>query len=102
MNRSLGWLGLIVALVLVVGAVLWLQRQEGDVLRAEIALLRDERAELVRLQSEQTRLRAALPAAAEMDRLRAEHAAVERLRNEVERLKDSVQARERALTPRGK
>jgi hypothetical protein len=98
--NPLRWLSaLLLALALAAGAALWLQRQAAAQLRDEIALLREQNRELARLRAENRRLAAALPPAAELERLRADHAAVFRLRGEIEKTKDNVQAREQALTP---
>ncbi len=94
--------GRLIAAVLVVAAALtggaWLlQRDAASALRLEAELLREEKRELARLQTENERLMAVLPAPPELTRLRADRAAVERLRSEIEKLKDNVQRRERAL-----
>jgi len=95
---ALRWLSaLLLALALVAGAALWLQRQAAEALRGEIALLREENRDLAKSRAENQRLAAALPSAAELERLRADHAAVARLRREIEKTKDNLQARERAL-----
>ncbi len=96
--NPLRWLSaLLLALALVAGASLWLQRQAAAVLRDEIVLLREESRELARLRAENQRLVSAKLPAPELERLRADHAAVMRLRSEIETLKDNVQQRERAL-----
>ena len=96
MNRWLSIIGL-VGVFAGVGGGLGLQRQETNVLRLEIALLRDEQRELARLQAENKRLTAAQPSAVELEALRADHAAVARLRGEIERTRDVLMTRERAL-----
>lgn len=90
-------LGLLAAAT-VTGAAWWLQRDTATALRLEAETLRDEKRELARLQEENRRLTATLPAGAELTRLRADRVAVERLRTEIEKLKDNVQRRERALS----
>lgn len=96
--NPLRWLSaLLLALALAAGAALWLQREAAAQMRGEIALLREENRELARLRAENQRLAAALPPAAEVDRLRADRAAVVSLRGEIERTKDSLVAREGAL-----
>lgn len=92
----------LLALAVVGGAGWWLQGQAAEALRAELAMVRDERAELVKLQAENRRLAAAQVSADELARLRGDHAAVARLRGEIEKLKDELQARERALAAGGK
>ena len=91
---------LLLALALVAGASLWLQRQAADALRSEIALLRDENRELAKLRAENERLVAAKLPAAELERLRADHAAVVRMQGEIEALRRSVQEKERAISGR--
>lgn len=90
---------LLLALAVVAGAALWLQRQVAVGLREELARLREENRELARLRGENLRLEAALPPAAKLEDLRADRAAVIRLRGEIEKTKDNLQARERALAP---
>ena len=75
------------ALALAAGAAWWLQREETDVLRGEIALLRDERGELSKLRDENRRLAARATPADEVARLRADRAAIGRLRAEIEALR---------------
>lgn len=95
---ALRWLsGLFLALALVAGAALWLQRQAAADLREEIGLLREEQRELTRLRAENRRLAAAQPSPAELSNLQADRAAVLRLRAEIEKSRDSLLARERAL-----
>ena len=94
----LRWLSaLLLALAVVAGAALWLQRQEAADLREELARLHEENRELARLRGENLRLEAALPPAAKLEDLRADRAAVVRLRGEIEKTKDNLQARDRAL-----
>ena len=94
----LRWLSaLLLALAVVAGAALWLQRQEAAGLREELARLHEENRELARLRGENLRLEAALPPADKLEDLRADRAAVVRLRGEIEKTKDNLQARERAL-----
>lgn len=78
---------LCVGVAVVAGAGFVVQRELTGALRAERSLLRDQRAELQRLQSENRRLLAVQPAAAELERLRSDHAALARLRREIEELK---------------
>src|SRR5258708_7125210 len=95
---ALRWLSaLLLALAIVAGAALWLQRQAAAQLRDEIALLREERGKVVRLRAENSKLTAAQVSAAELERLRADRAAVVQLRGEIEKLKAGVDDRERAL-----
>ena len=90
--NPLRWLSaLLLALAVVAGGALWLQRQSGAQLRGEIALLRDEQRDLTRLRKENQRLAAALPTTAELARLRADHAAVVQLRTEIENLKAATE-----------
>jgi uncharacterized protein HemX len=90
---SLRWLSaLLLALALVAGASLWLQRQAATQLRAEIARLREDSRELANLRTENQRLVAAQVPDAELARLRSDHAAVLRLRAELETLKRSLPA----------
>jgi len=99
----LRWLSaFLLALALVAGTALWLQRQSGAQLRDEIALLRDENRQLAQLRSENAKLAVAQVPAAELERLRADRAAVVQLRAEIERLKTQTEARERAVGEGGK
>ena len=96
--NALRWLAaLLLALAVVAGVALWLQRQAASQLRDEIALLREQNRELARLRAESQRLAAALPPAGELERLRADHAAVARLRGEIAGLRARVEQRENAL-----
>jgi len=88
------------ALGVVAGAALWLQRQAAAQLRGERALLREEHASLARLRAENATLAAARPSAGERERLRADHAAAARLRGEIESLKAGVETREDAFKPK--
>ena len=91
--NALRWLSvLLLALALVTGASLWLQRQAAAQLRDEIAQLREDSRELAKLRAENQRLVAAQVSAVELARLRADHAAVLRLRTELETLKTSTPA----------
>ena len=65
------WSTLFLALAVVAGASLWLQRQEAEGLRGEIALLREERAEVTRVHEENRRLVAEQTPQGELMRLRA-------------------------------
>lgn len=95
---ALRWLSaLLVALAVVAGVALWLQRQASAQLREEIALLREENASLGRLRGENAQLVAAQVSAAEVERLRADHAAARQLRAEIDQMKTRVDGRERAL-----
>lgn len=87
----------LLALAVVAGAALLLQRQSAAQLREEIAVLRDEHRRLEQLRAENAKLTAAQTPSAELERLRADHAAVQQLRAEIERLKGGLEARERAL-----
>lgn len=87
------WLtGLLGALAVFAGAAWWLQTQEADVLRGEIALLREERGELSKLRDENRRLATQATPADEMARLRADRAAIGRLRAEIETLRAKTEA----------
>lgn len=90
---------MLLALAVVAGAELWLQRQAAAELRGELVLLRDERTRLGHLRADNEKLVAAQPPAAELERLRADRAAAVQLRAEIERLKRGVEARENALKP---
>src|SRR5260221_11537878 len=87
----------LIALALVAGAVLLLQRQSAAQLREEIALLREEHRGIARLRAENQRLLAAQLPEAELERLRSDRAAVVRLRGEIEKVKNGVQAQETEL-----
>jgi cell division protein FtsB len=76
---------LLVTLAAALGVGLWWQEMTAELLRDELALVREEHRELVRLRAENRRLAAAQPTAGEVDRLRADHAAIIRLRAEIER-----------------
>jgi len=88
---------LLLALAVVAGAALWLQRQAAAGLRAEITLLRAEDRDLARLRGENARLAAGQISADKLEQLRADHAAVQRMRHELEALKTDLEKRERAL-----
>jgi len=90
---------LLFALTLVAAGAMLLQRQAAAELRGEIALLREEGRELIRLHNENARLVTALPVAARLEAMRADHAAVLRLRSEIEMLKVDTdrQARESGI-----
>jgi hypothetical protein len=101
---ALRWLSAFVfALALAAGAGLLLQWQAEAQLRGEIALLREERSGLVRLQAEHDRLVAVQPSAGELEQLRGDRAALERLRGELAGLKaradEMARAAERAALP---
>ncbi|MDP3071542.1 MAG: hypothetical protein Q8N18_14730 [Opitutaceae bacterium] len=92
------WLsGSLLALAMVAGAALWVQRQVATDLRDELALLRDDSRELARLRAENQRLAAALPPSTKLEELRADRAAVVRLRGEIEKSRDNLEKREQAL-----
>jgi hypothetical protein len=88
---------LLTTAALVAGVAWWVQVQEADALRAEVALLRDERSELARVRAENLRLAAEQPPSSEIERLRADRAAILRLRREIETLKAAAEARGRSL-----
>ena len=88
--------GLLLIVALGAGVTWWLQAQEAAALRAEVALLRDERSELARVRAENLRLTTEQPPAAEIERLRADRAATLRLRTEIEALKAAAETRARA------
>ena len=95
------WLSIcLLVLAATMGAALWSQRQTSDVLRGEIAWLREEGAELARLRAENERLSAAQMPADELARLRNDHMAVMRLLGEIEKSRESLGERERALAER--
>jgi hypothetical protein len=71
-------------------------------LRAEVALLREERSELAQVRAENLRLLAEQPPSAEIERLRADRAAILRLRGEIETLKAAAESRGRSLGAAGK
>lgn len=86
--NSMRWLaGLFGALAVLAGAAWWLQTQEAEVLRGEIAMLREERGELSKLRDENRRLAAQATPVDEVVRLRADRAAIGRLRAEIETLR---------------
>ena len=85
----------LLALAVVAGVGIALQRQQEDGLRQEIALLRDENQRLARLRAENAQLKAAQTPAAAVERLRADHAAVVRLRREIETMKVRADQRSR-------
>ncbi len=98
MSSASRWLSaLLLALAVVAGVALWLQRQAAADLRDELALLRDDQREIARLRTENQRLASALPPAEKMQELRADRAAVVRLRSEIEKTRDNLTTRERAL-----
>ena len=87
------WLSVLLgALAVFAGAAWWLQTQEAEVLRGEIALLREERGELGKLRDENRRLAAQATPADELARLRADRAAIGRLRTEIETLRATTEA----------
>jgi cell division protein FtsB len=86
-----------VLLAVFAAAAWWLQRQEAEVLRGEIALLREERAELGKLRDENRRLAAQATAADEVARLRADRAAIGRLRAEIETLRATTETTARRV-----
>ena len=82
------WLtGIFGALAVLAGAAWWLQTQEAEVLRGEIAMLREERGEWMKLQEENRRLAAQAAPADDVERLRADRAAIGRLRAVIETLR---------------
>ncbi len=88
---------LLLALGLVAGALLWLQRQSTDALRAEVVLLREQQGGLAKLRVENGRLRAAQIAPDEFARLQGERAAVLRLRRELQDARERIERSEKAL-----
>jgi len=76
-----------VLLAVVVGAVMFLQRETGANLRSEIVLLREEHGEMARLKAERDRLKAAQMPAAELAQLRADRAALMQIRSELDAMK---------------
>ncbi len=91
------WSALFLALAVVAGASLWLQRQEAEGLRGEIARLCEERSEARKVREENRRLAVEQTPPEELVRLRADHEALVRLRREIEKLRAGLQAREREL-----
>lgn len=79
-------------LAVIAGAAWWLHAQEAEVLRGEIAMLREERGEREKLQAENRRLATQAAPAEEVARLRADHAAIGRLRTEIETLRVTTEA----------
>lgn len=79
------------------GAAWWLQTQEAEVLRGEIAMLREERRELSKLRDENRQLAAQAMPADEVARLRADRAAIGRLRAEIETLRATTEATARRV-----
>lgn len=89
------WISLLLVVVaLAAGGSLWLQRTAAEALRSEVALLKEQKGELGKLQSENVRLKAGQIPAEERVRLQADHAAVLRLRTEIEQAKKRVETRE--------
>lgn len=88
----------LLGLAIVAGGRLWLEREEADVLRIQIGLLREQRAEEARLRAENARLKAAQISAEELARLRSDRAAVMSLRREVEQARERVDRTELTLT----
>ena len=86
--NPLRWLSaLLLALALVAGAALLLERQAAAQSQGEIALLREEQRQLAQLRAENARLVAAAVPEAELVRLRSDRVAVGQLRAEIEKLK---------------
>ena len=88
---------MLLVLAIAAGAALLLQRQAAAQLRSEVALLREDNAQLARLRMDHAKLVAAQPPAADLERLRADRDAVVRLRAEIGKLKAGVEQRENAL-----
>jgi hypothetical protein len=84
-------------LAVALGGAWWWQWQAAAGLRAELALRRNENAELAQVRAENRRLRAAQVSEAELSALRSDHAAVVRLRAEIEKLKEDIDRRARAV-----
>lgn len=97
MNRMRFIAALLLGLAIVAGGRLWLEREAAEVLRIEIGLLREQRAEEVRLRAENERLKAAQISAEELARLRSDREAVMSLRREVEQARQRVDQTERTL-----
>jgi Tfp pilus assembly protein PilN len=91
-RSSLGFLVLIGAIVVAVGAGMLSQWRQTLALRGELELARATMTELGRLREENQRLRARQIPTAELDRLRADHAALPRLRRELETLGKSAES----------
>jgi hypothetical protein len=85
-GRRLLWV-IVVAATVTCAAVLALQRQEQTVLRSEKELLRDQARELAQVRAENERLKAQQIPASELARLRADHTELVRLRAEIDALK---------------
>lgn len=90
MQRTLGWFAIIGIIPLGGGLWRW-QYQTGERLRQQAAEGRRQGAELARLREENRRLAAGLPAAADLERLRADHAAIPRLRAEIQAARSRIQ-----------
>jgi len=97
MNRMRFIAALLLGLAIVAGGRLWLQREAADVLRIEIGLLREQKADEARLRAENERLKAAQIPAEELARLRSDRAAMMSLRREVEQARERVEQTERTL-----
>ncbi len=92
--NSLRWASiLLLALAGAAGAGVAWQRQSAAVLEAELALLRDEKRELLRLRDDNQRLRKAELPAAVIEQQRADHAALVRLRAEIEAMRTRLEKR---------
>jgi hypothetical protein len=85
-----GWLGVIGITCLGGLALGWQHRTQAQ-LHRQIGDLRQQHAELAHQREENQRLAATLPAAADLERLRADHAAIPRLRAEIEALRARAQ-----------
>lgn len=92
---ALRWVPLLLlGTALIIGAEWAYQRRVASVLQEQIALLRVDQRELIRLRAENRRLQAARVSDDELERLRGDHAALGRLRAEVARLRDTIRTRE--------
>jgi hypothetical protein len=85
-RSTFGFIVLVAALVVAVGAGVLSQWKEAVVLRTERDLGRFEMRDWARLRAENARLRESQISAAELETLRADHAALPRLRAELDAL----------------
>lgn len=90
------WLSIaLLALAVVSGLGLMLQRQTAAVLQQEISLLREENRRFVQLKADNDRLRQEQTPVADVERLRADRAALMSMRAEIEAMKTRADKRSR-------
>src|SRR5262245_9033404 len=99
MFSSRGLSLVLLAVAVVAGAALLLQREIASTLRSEIELLREDNRKLARVRAERDRLLAAQIPEAELQRLRADRAALTQLRSELDALKLRAEQRSQVVTP---